>query len=137
MNKKIKLMMRDGTYVEGKVLQASREFVTLKVKKSEPKDRFAEKEAIISTQDIGSLYIREGGTIAAPILLGIGGGIAGLALSAAAGPGDEGNYVVALIAAPACAVLGAYAGRELVRKTITIDVSQSQNAQMVHQKEIR
>lgn len=127
LDKKIKLMMRDGTYVEGKVIQASQESITLKVKKSEPKDRFAEKEAIIPTQDIGSLHFRKGGTIAAPILFGIGGGIAGAIAGARISydTHDE-NYAGGLIGAPLGAIGGALLGGELVKKTVTINVLQSQ-----------
>jgi hypothetical protein len=123
LDKKIKLMMRDGTYVEGKVLQASQESITLKVKKSDPKDRFREKEAIIPTQDIGSIYFSKGGNIAVPIVFGVGGALAGAAAAAA---GGEENYAGAFIGPPLGAIFGVFVGRELVKKTVTINIPQSQ-----------
>ena len=128
LNKKIKLMMRDGTYVEGKVIQASQESITLKVKKTEPKGRFPQKEAVLATSDIGSVHLRKGGTIAAPIALGILGGILGTALTFSAGRDAESKGYIGVVTAGAVggSIGGALLGREIVKKTVTINVQQSQ-----------
>jgi len=128
LDKKIKLMMRDGTYVEGKVVQASRESITMKVKKSEPKDRFPGNKAVLVTSDIGAIYLRKGGSIAAPIALGIGGGLAGAMVAGLAlqDTNSRAGAAVAILALPTGgAIGGALLGRDLVKKTVTINVIQS------------
>jgi hypothetical protein len=127
LDKKIKLMMRDGTYVEGDVVQATRDAITLKVKKSEPRNRFQGKEATIPTSDIGAVYLRKGGSVAAPIALGIGCGflggiVAGLALRDS--QGTAGPALIGIGSITGGAIGGALLGREAVKKTVTINVLQ-------------
>ena len=125
LDKKIKLMMSDGTYVEGKVVQVSGDAITLKVKKSEPKNRFQGKEATIPTSDIGAVYLRKGGTVAAPIALGIGCGFLGAIVSAYAlrnTSGTAGPVTAFIASTTGGAIGGALLGREAVKKTVTINV---------------
>ena len=127
LDKKIKLMMRDGTYVEGNVVQVSGDAITLKVKKSGPKNRFQGKEATIPTSDIGAVYLRKEGTVAAPIALGIGCGFLGAIVSAYAlrnTSGTAGPVTAFIASTTGGAIGGALLGREAVKKTVTINVLQ-------------
>lgn len=126
LDAKIKLMTREGTYVEGKVLQATEEKLLMEVSKSEPKGRLRGREAEIRTADIAVVYMKKNGSIVAPVALGVVGGFLGaLGTSYAAwrtcstGAGAA-AFVIAGMAGGATA--GAYAGHEAVKKTVTINV---------------
>ncbi len=133
LDQSVRLMMRDGTYVEGKVFRASQDSITLKVNRSEPKGRIRGPDATLSSSEISVVFLRKSGTIAAPIALGILGGFAGgLATSYAAyALGGEstaaGIAVLGGITGGACG--GALLGREAAKRTLTINViSPSQQA---------
>ena len=122
----IEFMMRDGTYVSGKVARSSREEIAVDVKKCEPKGRVSGANAVIPTADISIVYMKKSGTIAAPIALGIAGGVLGLIggefvgykMSSAAM-----EVSLGLVAAAGGATAGAMLGHQAVRKTVTIAVT--------------
>lgn len=124
----IELMMSDGTYVEGKVIRATREDITLKVKRVEPKDHFQGREVTIGTSAISVVHMSKGGPAAVPIALGVLGGFAG---GMAAGYATE--YMDSAAAAvTAClvgvvggATGGALLGREAAKGTVTINITQT------------
>jgi len=126
LDEKIKLMTRDGTYVEGRVLQATEEDLLMAVSKSEPKGRLRGREATIRTVDIAVVHMKKNGPIAAPVALGVVGGFLGaigtsyVAWRTCSTGGAAAAFVIAGIAGGATA--GAYAGHEAVRKTVTIRV---------------
>jgi hypothetical protein len=125
LGENIKLMMRDGTYVEGKVIRAGREEIVMQVKKSEPKGRVHGPEAGLATSDIATVHMRKNGSVAAPVALGVLGGIAGLFAGAFASYHSHSNSVVAVSMmgfAAGGAAGGAYAGHEAAKKTVTISV---------------
>ena len=128
LDQNIKLMMRDGTYVEGKVIQATREAITVKVKKSEPRDRVAGPEAVLATSDIGTVYLSKSGSTAVPIVLGIAGGFLGGMATAAAvlDGGSDNSAALVFLGMGGGAAGGAILGREVVKKTVTINVLQPQ-----------
>jgi len=131
IDRKVRLMMRDGTYVEGKVLKVSETELTLRVKKSEPKGRVPKPEATIPTADIGVVNLYKGGTIAVPIALGIVGGFLGGMAGAYAGNDihSEGGYAaVVLLGMAGGATGGAVLGSEAAKKTIVINVAASSSA---------
>jgi hypothetical protein len=125
LDEKVTMMMRDGTYVEGKVRQATEERLVVDVSKSEPKGRL-HGSSMIPTADIAVVYMKKNGPIAVPVLLGILGGLlGGTAGSYAAYQSDAygaagGFMVLGGIAGGATA--GAYVGHEAAKKTITINV---------------
>ncbi len=124
LNEKIKAMTRDGGYVEGKVVQATEDSLIIDVSKSEPKRRFI-GESRIPTADIAVVYIKKSGGVGAPVGLGvIGGFLALLGTTYAAVHSNSGPLGALLVigGTSAGAALGAYAGSELVKKTITINV---------------
>lgn len=125
LGEKVKLMMRDGTYLEGKVLRASREEIVMQVNKSEPKGRVQGAEAVLKTSEIGTVSMKKNGSVAAPVALGVVGGILGFLGGSFAGyasNSDSAMVVGAIGGAAGGASLGAYAGREAARKTVTISV---------------
>jgi hypothetical protein len=122
----IKMMLKDGTYVEGKVLLATEYELQMKVKRSEPSDRIKRGESRIPTGDISVVHIKKNGSIALPILLGVAGGFGGLLTGAYVGyMADEDHNLavglgIGLTAAGATG--GAYLGNEVVKRTVTINV---------------
>ncbi len=126
LGKKIKLMMRDGTYVEGIPTQVSANTLTIKVHKSEPKGRIVGHSAVLPTQEIAVVYMKKSGSVAVPIILGILGGFGGSMAAAAAAlysdmhPGAGGVLVIGSTVAGA--VGGAYLGKAAAQKTVTINV---------------
>ncbi len=125
LDQNIKLMMRNGTYVEGKVLRTSREEIVMNVKKSEPKMQFRGSEASLKTADIASVYMKKNGPVAAPVALGVIGGILGFVGGAMVGYASD-SVGVSLLAgiggAAGGASLGAYGGRQAAKKTVSINV---------------
>ncbi len=124
LNEKIKLMARDGTYVEGKVLQATPDSLVMDVSKSEPK-RFR-GQSTVPIADVAVVYMRKNGSVAAPVALGvIGGFLALIGSSYAAYESNSGPIGAFMIigGTAAGAAAGAYAGREAAKKTLTISVT--------------
>ena len=125
LGQKIQLMMRDGTYVAGKVIKSGGDEISLRVDKSEPKDRVRGPEANLRTTDISVVYLRKNGTVALPVVLGIVAGLGALygAAFAAENVHSTGGYIsICLLSAAGGATGGALLGRELGRKTLTINV---------------
>jgi hypothetical protein len=125
LSENIKAMTRDGSYVEGKVVQATEESLLLDVCKSEPKGRFR-GESSIPTADIAIVYMKKSGGVAAPAGLGVLGGVLALIGSTYAAMHVDSGPAGALLAIGGTttgAVLGAYAGQKLVQKTVTISVT--------------
>jgi hypothetical protein len=126
LDRKINLMTRDGTYVEGKVLHATEQRLLIEVSKSEPKGRLRGGEASIPTADIAVVHMKKNGSIAAPVALGVVAGFLAavgtsyIAYEACASEGAAAGLVIAGMAGGATA--GAYAGHEAVKKTVTIRV---------------
>ncbi len=128
----INLMLSDGTYVEGKVIRATRENITLKVKRVEPKGHFQGREVTIGTSAISVVHMTKGGPVAIPIALGVLGGFAG---GMAAGYATEymdsaaGAITTCLVGIVGGATGGAILGREAAKGTVTINVTQSSGSQ--------
>jgi len=124
LNEKVKIMTRDGGYIEGKVLQASRDKLVLDVSKAEPKR--IRGQSAISTDDIAVVYMKKNGSVAAPVALGVVGGFLALIGSSYAAyesnSGPMGAFMV-IGGTAAGAAAGAYAGREAAKKTLTISVT--------------
>jgi len=130
LGKNVKLMMRDGTYVEGKVLRANADEIFVHIKKSEPKGRVRTAEAALRTADIGVVHLRENGSMVLSIVLGVVGGLAGgVAVSYAAdNVKNDGTYkALSWSGAAGAAAAGVFGGRAAVKKTITITVVPSSN----------
>jgi hypothetical protein len=132
LGKKIKLMLHDGSYLEGKVLRAGRAEIEMRVNKSELKEPSLVKEkgndSLLKTSDIGMVYLRKSGTIAGPVALGVVGGILGAVASAYLLRNEEavGTGLTLFTAGTAGgATGGALLGREIVKKTVTIYVTPS------------
>jgi hypothetical protein len=124
LNERVKAMTRDGGYVEGKVIQASEDSLVMDVCKSEPKGRFRGRSRI-ATADISVVYMKKSGGVAAPVGLGVlGGFLAMIGGTYAAIHTDSGPVGAFLIIGGTAggAALGAYAGHELAKKSITINV---------------
>ena len=122
-------MMRDASYLEGKVVRAEPEEILIHVKKSDIRGsavKIHNNNAILRTSDIGSVYIRESGSAAAPVVLGIIGGALGVIgtvntledsrCSAAA----AWTILIGLTAGGATG--GALLGREVSKKIVTVNV---------------
>ena len=127
LGQKVELMMRDGTYVKGKVLRASRDEVTMSVKSSEPTGRIRGPEAILKSSEIAVVRLTKNGTAAAPIVLGVVGAIGALYAAAYAAQDFQsaGAFIsVSLLSAAGGATGGALLGREAAKKTVTINVTQ-------------
>jgi hypothetical protein len=125
LGQNIKLMMRDGTYMEGKVIRTSREEIIMQVKKCEPKGRVQGAEVGLQTSDIATVCMKKNGSVVAPVALGVLGGILGLYAGAYAAyrSCDEGVLLLGMLGgATAGASAGAYAGHEAAKKTITVSV---------------
>ncbi len=126
LGRSIELMMRDGTYMSGKVTRSSREEIAVDVKKSEPKGRVRGAKAVIPTADISMVYMKKSGTVAAPIALGIAGGVLGFMGGFYVGylmNSEPMAAIFSLGSAAGGATGGAMLGRQAVRKTVTIAVT--------------
>jgi len=121
----IKMMLRDGTYVEARVLHASEDTLGLKVKRSEPAGKLKKGEFSIPTREIAVVYFKRKGNVAWPVALGVAGGIGGILAGSYAGyETDSPTATIALGIglAMAGAVGGALLGGEAAKKTVTINV---------------
>jgi hypothetical protein len=130
LDKKVKLMMRDGSYLEGRVLQASREEIVLHVGKAEQRGDSVlmrkGKEASLKTSDIGVVYLRKDGAVAAPVALGVLGGFLGALGTSYALRNSENNgtaFTLFVAGTAGGATAGALLGREAVKKAVTIYVT--------------
>jgi hypothetical protein len=126
LGQSIEFMMCDGTYVAGKVIRANREEITVNVKKSEPKGRVLGANAVVPTADISVVYMKKSGTPAAPIALGVTGGVLGFIGGFYLGyvMNDEtAAAIFSLGSAAGGATAGAMLGREAVKKRVTIAVT--------------
>lgn len=131
LDQNIRFMMHDGTYGEGRVVKANETDLTLQVRKSEPKDRLTRPEASVLLSAISVVHMKKPGGVAAPITLGILGGIGGFVLGAVAGISccDEypAVFLIPMGASIGGAVGGSLLGRDITRKPITIYLNR-QNA---------
>ncbi len=132
LNQNIELMTRDGTYVKGKVLRASKDEITLEMKKVVPKNRISGREATLRAADIAVINMQKAGSRAWPIALGIlgcmmaGGALAGgVDPNSASGAGATAALVFGAMAVGATG--GAMLGKRLARKTVVINVEPSKN----------
>jgi len=125
-NQSIKMMLRDGTYIEGKVHAAMEDTLMMTVKHSEPQGRVKKGDVSIPTRDISVVYLRKKGSAVPPIVLGVAGGLGGLIAGSWAGYGlDSYGASVALGIgfAAAGATGGAYLGMEVAKRDVTINVA--------------
>ena len=128
LGRAIALMMSDGTYLEGKVIRATREDITLKVKRIEPKDRFQGREVTIGTSAISVVHMSKSGPAAVPIALGVLGGFAGGSAAAFASESmasAAGAMAACLVGVVGGATGGALLGREAAKGTVTINITQA------------
>jgi hypothetical protein len=126
LGQSIEFMMRDGTYISGKVIRSNREEIAVDVKKSEPKGRVRGAIAVIPTADISIVYMKKSGTVAAPIALGIAGGVLGFIGGFYVGYRMDSEAMAGILSlgsAAGGATGGAMLGRQAVRKTVTIAVT--------------
>ena len=132
LGQKIRLMMHDGTYVEGKVLRASQKEIRVQVKTCVPKEWLAKgqlpgNERSLSTADVAVVHMQQNGSFAIPAALGVIGGYLGGAGAALAADRIHSRPVffgAVLVSAAAGAAAGALLGRKAARQTITIIVLQ-------------
>ena len=125
-NQSIKMMLKDGTYIEGKVLAAMEDILMLNVKHSEPQGRLKKGESPIQTRDISVVYMKKNGPIALPIILGVAGGFGGLLAGTYAGYQADSygaTLGMGIGLAAAGATGGAYLGSEAAKRTVTINVT--------------
>jgi hypothetical protein len=129
LGKKIKLIMRDSSYIEGKVLRAGHDEILIRINKSEPRGSSPgmekSKDSYVRTADIGTVCFYKSGSIAGPVAFGVIGGFLGAVGSAYAFKDSRGTAgpLTAFIASTAGgATGGALLGKEAVKKTITIVV---------------
>lgn len=126
---KIRLMLRDGTYVEGKVLNATETELKMKVGHSEPEGRIKKGECNIPTREISAVYLKKKGPAVLPIALGILGGFGGALIGSYAGyeSGNTGTLLgLGIGLTTAGATGGALLGAEVAKKTVTINVLPSE-----------
>ena len=126
LDNNVELMTRDGTYLKGRVSRASAEALTLRVRECHPKDRCPGGEADVRTAEVSVVRIKKGGTPALAIALGVLGAFgAGAAAAFAADDihSDAGFAAVVWTSAAAGATGGAMLGRQLVKKTVTLNVA--------------
>ncbi len=127
LGRSIRLMTTDGTYLEGKAIRTTREEITLKVKRVEPKTRFQGREVTIPASEISVVRMSKSGPMAVPIALGVLGGFGGgvAAAYAAQYMDSEGGAVAACLAGiVGGSTGGAILGREAAKGTVTINVIQ-------------
>ena len=131
LGQKIQLMMRDGTYLEGKVLRASPGELNVHVSKHEPKGSWSGSDKTIPTGEIAVIHMRKNGSVAVPVALGVAAGLLGAIGAAYAADdvhSDSGYFAMFIAAAAGGATGGALLGREIARKTITIQVVPAKRA---------
>lgn len=117
--------MRNGTYIEGKVLRANPDQIFVHIKNSKPKGQVSTAKAALQTADIGAVYLRENGSKALPVMFGVIGGLAGgVAVIFAADnvKSDAAYKALCLTGAAGGAAAGVFGGRAAAKKTITIVV---------------
>lgn len=127
LGRSVELMMSDGTYVRGKVTRATREDITLKVKRIEPAGRFQGREVTLGTSAISVVHMSKSGPVAVPIALGVLGGFAGASAAAFASESMDsaaGAVTACLVGLVGGATGGSLLGREAVKGTVTINVTQ-------------
>jgi len=126
IDKTIEIMMRDGTYVRGEVTYATQYELFVNVKKCEPKGRYKGPEAVIRSSDIAVVQMRQNGTIAAPVALGVLGGILGAVgasyVAYSANMQAASSVMLFSLGAAGGATCGALLGRKATKKTVTINV---------------
>jgi len=125
LGQNVKLMMRDGTLMEGVVIRTSREEIAMQVKKTIPKVQVRGGQANLRTSDIATVFMMKNGSVVAPAALGVFGGILGLYAGVYAGYRSCSGpilFVGMLGGAAGGAAAGAYAGHEIAKKTVTISV---------------
>jgi hypothetical protein len=123
LDQKVRLMTHDGTYAEGRVVKASEASLTLQVRKTEPKGKLSPPEAVLPLSSISVIRLRKEGGLAAPISLGIAGGISGIFLGFVAACCESSTSSLILIpigTGIGGAIGGSLLGREINRKTVTI-----------------
>jgi hypothetical protein len=126
LGRSIELMLRDGTYVSGKVTRSTRVEIAVDVKKSDPKGKVHGANAVIPTADISMVYMKKSGNPAAPVALGVVGGVLGFiggCYVAYQMDSEPAAVILGIGSAAAGAAAGALIGREVVKKTVTIAVS--------------
>lgn len=129
VGEKLKLMLKDGTYAEGRATDATSTDITLQVRKMEPKNRFSRSTAVIPVEEISVIHFTKSGSTAIPAILGIGGFVGGMLAGAAVTIlGDTECENGACIAVPwmtaiGGAALGVYGGKKLGEQTITVYVN--------------
>jgi hypothetical protein len=125
---KIQLMMRDGTYVEGKVLRASQNEIYMRVKKSVPKEWLSHgqlpgNERSLRTADVAVVHMQKNGLFVIPAALGVIGGYlagAGAAFAADRVHSQSAYFGIVIVSAAAGATAGVFLGRKAVRQTNTL-----------------
>jgi len=128
LGKKIKLMMRDASYLEGKVLRAGPKEILIHVKKSENQGsavKIHNNKALLRTSDIGTVYLSKSGSVAAPVALGVIGGLFGVLGSVHALEHTRNKtaaWITLTVLTAGGATGGALLGREVARKTVTVNV---------------
>jgi hypothetical protein len=128
LGQKIQLMMRDGTYVEGKVLRADQNEILMHVKKSVPKEWLSHgqlpgNERSLRTSDVAVVHMQKNGWFVIPAALGVIGGYlggAGAALAADRVHSQSGFFGIVFVSAAAGATAGVILGRKATRQTNTI-----------------
>jgi hypothetical protein len=126
LDKNVELMMRDGTYIKGRVLEADKRSITIKIKKCEPGNRIKGPEATLAAQDIGVVYYRQNGNVAPSVALGVLGGVlggAGAGNVAYSSGSSSGGVMMSFVAGiVGGATGGSLLGREITRRTVTLNV---------------
>ncbi len=128
LGQKIQLMMRDGTYVEGKVLRANQDEIHVRVKKSVPKEWLSQgqlpgNERSLRTADVAIVHMQKNGLFVIPAALGVIGGYlagAGAGLAADRVHSQSGFFGIVFVSAAAGATAGVLLGRKATRQTNTI-----------------
>jgi hypothetical protein len=129
LDQKVKLMTDNGVYIQGKVLSATPQAMTLRVSKIRPKQKITDSMLTLPVANVSIIRLKRGGHIAAPISFGILGGFGGYAagtfglLAANPNAGVASFLLVSIPSTIGGAVGGALLGRELVKKEVTIYVN--------------
>jgi len=130
LGQKIQLMMRDGTYVEGKVLRTSQNEIHMHVKKSVPKEWLSQgqlpgNERSLRTSDVAVVHMQKDGLFVIPAALGVIGGYLGGAGAACAADrvhSQSAYFGIVFVSAAAGATAGVILGRKAAQQAITISV---------------